>query len=58
MPGGQVRGLRAGLRPEAGTRPDVRGQLALGDRPAAGHSLACATYSVTFGAGAGSMSVT
>ena len=35
MPGGQVRGLRAGLRPVAGPRPHVRGQLPLGDRPAA-----------------------
>jgi len=35
-PGGQVRGLRAGLRPEAGPRPHVRGQIALGDRPAPG----------------------
>ena len=35
MPGDQVRGLRAGLRPVAGPRPHVRGQLALGDRPAA-----------------------
>jgi len=33
--GGQVRGLRAGLRPEAGTGPDLRGQLSFGDRPAA-----------------------
>ena len=33
--GRQVRGLRARLRPEAGTRPYVRGQLASGDRPAA-----------------------
>ena len=32
---GQVRGLRVRLRPEAGPRPHVRGQLALGDRPAA-----------------------
>ena len=35
MAGGEARGLRAGLRPEAGPRPHVRGQLPLGDRPAA-----------------------
>ena len=35
VPGGQVRGLRAGLRAEAGPRPHVRGQLALGEGPAA-----------------------
>ena len=34
VPDGQVRGLRAGLRPEAGPRPHVRGQLARGHRPA------------------------
>ena len=34
-PAVQVRGPRAGLRPEAGPRPHVRRQLALGDRPAA-----------------------
>jgi hypothetical protein len=38
-PAGQVRGLRAGLRPEAGAGTDVRGQRALGDRPAAGAFL-------------------
>ena len=34
-PTGQVRGVRAGLRPEAGPRPHVRRQLALGHRAAA-----------------------
>ena len=33
--GGQVRGLRGCLRPEAGPRPHVHRQPALGDRPAA-----------------------
>ena len=37
--GGQVRGLRAGLRPEAGAGTDIRGQLARGDHPAAGPFL-------------------
>jgi hypothetical protein len=32
---GQVRGLRAGLRPEAGPGPHVRRQLTLGEGPAA-----------------------
>ena len=36
----------------------MRGQLPGGDRPAAAHSFACATYSMTFGAGAGAISVT
>ena len=35
MAAGQVRGLRAGLRPVAGSRPDMRRELALGHRPAA-----------------------
>ena len=32
MAAGQVRGLRAGLRPVAGSRPDMRRELALGHR--------------------------
>ena len=35
VPAGQVRGLRASLRPEAGPRPHERRQRALGHRPAA-----------------------
>ena len=35
MAAGQVRGVRAGLRPVAGPRPDMRRELALGHRPAA-----------------------
>ena len=35
MPGREVSGLRAGLRPVAGPRPHVRRQLPLSDRPAA-----------------------
>lgn len=54
----QVRGTCTGLRPVAGVGPHVRGQLPGADRPAPGALLACATYSITFGADAGSISVT
>ena len=38
VPDGQVRGLRVRLRPVAGPRPHMRGQLPLGDRPPASSS--------------------
>ena len=58
MPGDQVRSLRAGLRPVAGPRPHVRGQLALGDRPAARALLGLRHVLGDLRRRAGSMSVT
>ena len=48
----QVRGLGAGLRPVAGASPHVRGSSPTLTAAHPGHFFACATYSVTFGAGA------
>jgi hypothetical protein len=54
----QARGLRVGLGPKLARARTPAGSLPSVTVPQHGQAFACATYSVTFGAGAGATSAT